>query len=126
VAVPGSAPADLVAGQEYFFFNLIITHAKTVGTGACGGCLQPACIFLSAADLLFPTANNVKLDRGANFSGSQWVSWQRGYPRNILQTCQATGGGIFCLDPSTYFDVVPYSPTPARTSTWGAVKALYR
>jgi hypothetical protein len=123
-APPGGV--DLAAGQEYFAFQLTLSHIKTVGTGACAGCLEPACVFLSAIDVIPGTNPSVLLSQGANYSGSRWVSWQMGYPINIQQGCSATGGGLFCLNPTTYFDVVPYSPTSTRGSTWGAVKALYR
>jgi hypothetical protein len=55
------------------------------------------------------------------------VSWQLGYPLNIQHNCGGmTGGGQFCQYLQTTFDVVPYSPTSTRSSTWGQVKSLYR
>jgi hypothetical protein len=123
VVAPGVA---LFAGQEYFAFSLTISHAKTVGTGACTGCLEPVVIFLSAVNVTSPSAPSVLLTNGANYSGSKWVSWQHGYPINVSQGCSMTGGGQFCLNPTTYFDVVPYSTTPVHSGTWGAVKSLYR
>src|SRR5262249_43976430 len=42
-AVPVDGQADLVAGVEYYGFNIAINHAKTVGAGACGGCATPVC-----------------------------------------------------------------------------------
>jgi hypothetical protein len=126
VAVPAPGVA-LVAGQEYFAFRLSVSHVNSTGTGACAGCLEPACIFLSAIRVAFPSGTpSLTLTQGANYSGSQWVSWQMGYPLNIQHGCAATGGGLFCLDPTAFFDVVPYSVTAARKSTWGAVKSLYR
>ena len=113
------------AGQELFVFRLRISHAKTVGTGACGGCLEPVTIFLSAVRIVPGTAPNLTLTQGANYSGSQWVSWQQGYPVNIQHRCSG-GAPLFCFFPYTSFDCVPYSPTPSRNSTWGQVKSLYR
>jgi hypothetical protein len=124
-AVP--APVDLAAGQEYFAFNVVIRHTKTVGTGACTGCLEPMCIFFSGVKVVPGTNPSINLQHGANDSGSQWVSWQLGYPLNIQHNCGGmTGGGLFCQYLQTTFDVVPYSPTSTRGSTWGQVKALYR
>src|SRR5262245_15559148 len=37
-AVPAAPTVDLFGGQEYFTFRLRLANAKTVGTGACGGC----------------------------------------------------------------------------------------
>jgi hypothetical protein len=124
-AAPSPPGAALFAGQEYFAFSLTISHAKTVGTGACAGCLEPVVIFLSTVEVTSPSAPNVWLTHGANWSGSMWVSWQHGYPINVYPTC-ATTGSPACLAKNTNFDVVPYSTTPVHTGTWGAVKALYR
>ncbi|MEQ1832916.1 MAG: hypothetical protein ABL977_07650 [Candidatus Eisenbacteria bacterium] len=123
-AVP--APVDLNAGQEYYAFTLNVTHTKTTGAGSCAGCLEPVVVFLSAIRIVPGTNPSIDLNQGANFSGSRWVSWQNGYPMNIRQGCSLTGGGLFCLNPTTFFDVVPYSVTPTRNSTWGQVKSLYR
>ena len=125
VPAPGG---PLYAGVEYFAFSLTINHSKTVGAGACAGCQEPVVIFLSAIDVVAPGLS-LLLNKGANYSGSQWASWQHGYPLNVIQSCAPTPG--FPIDPNcpkrlTYFDVVPYSVTPTRTKTWGAVKSLYR
>jgi hypothetical protein len=126
-AVAAANAPDLVPGQEYFAFNVLLRHTKTVGTGACAGCLEPMCIFFSGVNVVPGTNPSIRLRYGANYSGSQWVSWQQGYPLNIQHNCGGmTGGGIFCQYLQTTFDVVPYSPTSARGSTWGQVKALYR
>jgi len=118
---------SLLAAQEYFAFSVTISHIKTVGTGACAGCLEPAVIFLSAVNVVPPSPGpSVLLTNGANYSGSKWVSWQHGYPIHVLQGCSEIGPGKPCLNPTTYFDVVPYSTTPVHGSTWGAVKSLYR
>ncbi len=119
-------PVDLDAGLEYFAFTMNVTHTKTTGTGSCAGCLEPVVVFLSALRIVPGTNPSIDLNQGANFSGSRWVSWQNGYPMNIGQGCSATGGGLFCFNPTAFFDVVPYSVTPTRNSTWGQVKSLYR
>src|SRR5438045_93548 len=66
IAVPAADLATLDPDQEYFFANLVINHAKTVGTGACGGCNQPVCIALDYVGLTSPVAaNDIKLQNGA-------------------------------------------------------------
>lgn len=119
-------PLDLVGGQEYFAMTLNLSHTKTVGTGACGGCDIPVCIFLQRINVVPGTARSVMLDRGANYSGSQYVRWQNGYPTNITpiceQLCSSPSGGL----PADLFDCVLATPTSSRTSTWGQVKSLYR
>jgi hypothetical protein len=126
--VPTGVP--VFAGQEYFAFSLTINHTKTVGAGACAGCLEPVVIFFSAADVQMPPVGSVPqhmlITQGTDGDATRWVSWQQGYPVNVQQGCEATGGGLFCFNPTTYFDVVTSPPTATRGSTWGAVKSLYR
>lgn len=123
-------PHDLFAGQEYFQFTLNIAHARTVGTGACSGCTDPVVIFLSLSKVVAGLSGMQLLNRGANDTGSQWVSWQNGYPANVTLPEVCVPGSIppdHCLlNQETQFSVVPYPATPARTSTWGALKARYR
>jgi hypothetical protein len=127
-AVQTSALATLQAGLEYFAFALQINHAKTVGAGSCAGCDVPAVVYLSAILVVDPeTACDLLLTTGANWNGSQWVSWQQGYPTNITRGCGLSGPLCnSCAFPNARFDVVPYDVTPTRNSTWGQVKALYR
>ncbi len=108
VAVPQAQRQDLVAGTEYFAFNLAVNHTKTVGTGSCAGCETPVCIVLNSIkvvpmnnigtrDLTTPTA-----------PGTNFVTWQ--------------GGGV----PVTPHGFGCPAATATRRSAWGAVKALYR
>lgn len=46
-AVPSTSPLSLAAGTEYYCFRLVLTNAKTVGSGACSGCDVPVCLALS-------------------------------------------------------------------------------
>jgi hypothetical protein len=118
VAVPPSALQDLVAGTEYFAAMLQISHAKTIGAGACGGCDAPMCIVLGAIKVTTPVlANDIVLLDGANGPASQIASWQSATTLNLVNSCH-----MACV---ASFDCVPTS-TPTRNSTWGAVKALYR
>ena len=86
----------LPSGVEYFAFTVTINMAKTVGTGACGGCGTPVTIVLNKVYLAGsgggPTTT--PLD-------NQCLRWQAG-------------------------GVTPCSATPARSGTWGKLKSLYR
>jgi len=126
-AVPASALATLHAGQEYFAFQVVINHAKTVGAGSCAGCSVPAVTFFSSLRITTSTpSSEMLLTRAANWSGSQYVSWQNGYPIDVIHDCGMHTGLFSCAFPYTKFNVVPYDVTNARPSTWGQVKSLYR
>lgn len=113
MAVPSASAADIVANQEYFSFVLSINHAKTVGTGACAGCDLGACIALKTIRLTTNNLTPVTLSPGTGSIGSddRLVTWQ--------------GGAGVVSQPNPAYLNCPLA-TPARTSTWGAVKALYR
>ena len=100
LAVAPSALQDLVAATEYFSCNLTINNQKTVGTGACAGCTEPICIVFNSINVTTPVlANNVFIGNGTS-PGSNIVTWQ-----GVGPDCQAV---------------------PAKNTTWGQVKALYR
>lgn len=127
-AVSSAFAATLDPGQEYVALMLRIHHANTVGTGSCGGCDLPVCIFLQAIRISFPPevgqpSHDIFLDRGANGPGSQWVTWQSGYPINIQPHCASPEAS--CPYHYNSFDCV-LATTGARGSTWGQVKLLYR
>ena len=125
VAVPTTSAVTAAAGQEYFLFALRLSHAKTVGTGACGGCFDPMCLGLAYLRLVTTdpsqsswvtiTTNFFPVDQG------HLVSWQSGAP-----------GGVYAYQVNPPFGhELDYAmtcdfATAARHSTWGAVKALYR
>lgn len=97
LAVPQTAMADLAAGQEYFSFSLVINNAKTVGLGACAGCLVPANLYFVSMKLTTPLgANDRTLTNPANGSDSNFALWQGGFP------------------------------TATHRGTWGELKSLYR
>jgi hypothetical protein len=122
VAVPPNLLATLNAGQEYFAGNLVINHAKTVGTGACGGCNQPVCIVLDYINITTPTlANNRKLLDPAFSTDSNFARWQNAQETNV-QVVNCDGPLFGCFH--SYTCVL--ASTPTRGSTWGAVKSLYR
>lgn len=90
--------ADLVATQEYFAFNLVIRNYKTVGTGACAGCLEPAGIVLNQINIV-PGINPAQVVRMGTSAGSNFATWQTSAPDCHL--------------------------VPTRRTTWSAVKQLY-
>lgn len=95
-AVPMTAAAFLTPDVEYFSFNLVIRHDRTVGTDACGGCEIPIVLVLNALKLTTPiAANDWTLAGPVNGTDSNFAIWSP--------------------------NVVPVAKT-----TWGAVKSLYR
>lgn len=104
VAPPGVDIAALPSssGTEYFAFNLVLSNAKTTSTGACAGCLTPAC-------LVFNNIKGAVADPPGSYSmqigdpvtpGGNVVTWQ--------------GAGANC------------ATVPTKNTTWSQVKSLYR
>jgi hypothetical protein len=107
--------SGLSAGQEYFSFNLVIIHAKTVGTGACAGCTTPVCIVFSSDKLTTPVPALDRMITGpTNGTDSNFITWQGG-AGVVVPPGPWGAGGSGCP-----------SATPTRRTTWGAVRALYR
>ena len=98
-AVPPTLAMPAEDGLEYYAFKLSINSAKTVGTGACDGCLDPVCIVLNEIKLTQPVGVGDR--RLQNPAFSYYATWQGG----------AISGGC-------------PAATPARNRTWGAVKSL--
>ena len=123
-AVPPTNLATLSPGTEYFAGVLQISHTKTIGTGSCAGCAVPVCLVF--ASLQVSTLDNpaaVWLTGGANGPDSQIATWQNGKVDNLQNVCTPPGSPErLCY---TSMDCV-LGPTPARASTWGQVKSLYR
>ena len=90
-------PIFVAGGAEYYAFRATITNVKTVGTGACAGCLTPLTMVLEQINSIGLTSGDeIIVDPAANAC----LTWQTGGPG-----CGAT---------------------PATNSTWGQVKSLYR
>ena len=99
-AVPVADVVNLVAGQEYFGFNLRLDNAKTVGTPTCAGCTAPVCIVLNSLNVGTTSIEVHQLLSTGTIAGSNMATWQ--------------GTGPSCL------------AVPVKNRTWGQVKALYR
>ena len=107
-AVPQNDAKDLVAGTEYFAFNVVLNHARTLGVGNCAGCEIPACIGLTHINVVNRGATEQRLITTPYEPGGNALSWQ--------------GGGSLTVGPGMSCPAV----TANRSSTWGAVKSLYR
>jgi hypothetical protein len=117
--------ATLEPDVEYFVGTLVINHAKTVGTGACGGCDVPVCVIFSQLTVSTSNiANDLWMWNGANWEGSQIASWQNSYVAGTVISSVNPGAGA--PQHKSITSCVPYSTSPTRLSTWGAVKSLYR
>ena len=109
IAVAGAALADLAVGQEYFSNNVTINNAKTVGTGACAGCLTPVCIVFNSIKITTQVAANDRVITGpTNGTDSNYAMWQGGAGVTV-------GASTGCPQ-----------ATPTRSTTWSSVKSLYR
>ena len=100
-AVGASARGPLTADVEYYAYKLSWNNSKSIGLGSCAGCLTGVCVNLRNIKLVQPSVlnDNRLLTNPANRA---YVRWQ-------------TATDVACL-----------GATPARNSTWGSVKALYR
>jgi hypothetical protein len=108
-AVPLAGLTDLFTGQEYFAYSLAINNTKTVGTGACAGCLDPVCIVFNSIKITTPVGSNDRTWTGpTNGTDSNFATWQ--------------GGGGVVVGPN----VGCPAATGTKNATWGAVKSLYR
>ena len=109
LAVPSEVLQDLFGGKDYYAFSLYISHTSSVGTGACGGCLTPVCIYLNSINVTTPfLADNRKLSGPSNGVDADFVTWQGG--GGVV-----AGAVIGCP-----------AATPTKQRTWGSMKALYR
>lgn len=101
VAVPSDHPQTVDASTEYYGIQVFIPNAQTTGTGACAGCDVPARLELTRFGLYQPAG--VGDYQITTAKDNVVVGWQN--------------------DGKTGF---PGAPTPAKVTTWGAVKGLYR
>ena len=101
-AIPGSTPINGL--DEYYFFKVTFTNAKSTGNGSCAGCTDGACIVLNSIQVTQPAG--VGDFTISSPISRNWIHWQIG----------ATAiGGAGC----------PLA-VPAQNRTWGSVKSLYR
>jgi len=105
-ALPAGSPliGPVTEGTEYYSFKVTINNAKTTGLGACAGCSDEACIVLNMIRLNQPLPDPpVTIINPVVSQHVIWQAWTTPDPNNA---CPAV--------------------TPARKTTWGSIKAIYR
>ena len=102
MAVPESLAGPIDNSTMWYAFKLSINRARTVGTGSCAGCLDPAYIVLNQMNLSQPAPEP---DVILTTTGVQNTVTYRG----------GLGPHPHCVE-----------PTPTHRNTWGSLKALYR
>jgi len=130
---------SLLNRQQYFAFSLRINHAKTTGTGACGGCSTPMCIGFSGMRIasldfdpeetidchdLTPACGTRYMYGPADGVASDRVAWQ-GSAMPAFVTWPAFGHehpNAFNVTEATCTTAV----TATQRSTWRAIKSHYR
>lgn len=93
-------------GTEVYTFRLTLNNAKTVGLGACGGCSQEACIVFNSmlvTQVPGTPGGNTTISLPGTAAHVIWQGWTTGVP---TEQCPAL--------------------TPAKSRTWGSIKAIYR
>ena len=107
-------------GVEYWSGALLINHAKTVGTGACSGCVTPVCILYSRVKIYTEFPNESRwITTPANTPNSAAVTWQNGMFFGLSHTCDPLGN---C---ATSFGCGS-QPVSSRHGSWGSITSLYR
>jgi hypothetical protein len=103
-ALPAGSPGitGIPEGTEVYSYKCNINNAKTVGLGACAGCQTGVCIVLNSIKINQPVSEPC----GGKFVSAPAV-------RNFATWQGGIGGDC-------------YQATPAKNTTWGSVKALYR
>jgi hypothetical protein len=99
-AVGGAAAAPVNPGTEYYSMAIRINSGKTVGTGACAGCLTPVCLVLNDLTLSDINANTYTVNTVLT---SNYLIWQ------------GQVGAPGCP-----------GVVPTVNKTWGQVKSIYR
>lgn len=100
-AIAGDSP--LSGSDELAFFKLVVNHAGTTGASACGGCGDGAAIVFRKLQVA-QVAGYGDYDIADAPLQRNYVLWQGG------TTALVGGPGV----------------TPTLSTTWGAVKSLYR
>lgn len=101
-AIPGSTA--VTAGVELYVFAFALGYQKTVGAGACDGCTNSACLFLTSVQLTQPPGVGDYII--TNSLQREYVFWR-------------------CPNPG-YSYCAPLCTVPTREASWGVIKTLYR
>ena len=93
-------------GTTVYAFKVTINNTKTVGLGACAGCLDEACLVLNTI-LVTQTPGTPGGNRLYSApSPTAHIIWQAWTNPDPQQACPAV--------------------TPTKNKTWGSIKAIYR
>lgn len=93
----------LVAGVQYYGMKLLLSTDRSGGSFACAGCSAPACLVL----------NSILVRRLPGSPGGDLFLTIPG-PGNANRATWRGGAGADCVQ------------VPARRTTWGSIKSLYR
>ncbi|MBI5168212.1 MAG: hypothetical protein HZA61_01865 [Candidatus Eisenbacteria bacterium] len=85
--------------REYYAVRYTVLNVNTVGSSACTGCDEPACLVLNSVNLVQSDGLPSVVVSGA--ASSDVATWQGGLPGNCALV-------------------------PVRNRTWGSIKSLYR
>lgn len=101
-SVLASQRANLGPATPYYAADVRFAHSRSSGAGVCSGCPVPGCLVLNSVQLIrHPGAVPASVFVQASGSGSpNWAAWQGSFSECAL--------------------------VPARNTTWGAIKSLYR
>jgi hypothetical protein len=105
-ALPAGDPriTSIPEGTHVYSFKAILNHSKSTGLGSCPGCGDEACLVINTIRLNQPPPRNtITLSNPAAVGHVVWQGWSTTDP---TQQCP--------------------SVTPAKSHTWGSIKALYR
>jgi hypothetical protein len=76
VSVGGPLAGPVDPGTEYYAINFTINNAKSTGTGACAGCLDPVCLVLNDVLLSQPAGTPGGSPRITNPRDNNFATWQ--------------------------------------------------
>lgn len=117
-------PASFVTmepGTEYFAMRFAIAHAKTVGAGACAGCLDPVCMGIESLTIVRPPGYpDIRIATETQQLSSA-ASWQGSPVRSDFVHYEPYQGGTF----GDYRVISCQTTSRSQNRTWGSIKSLY-
>jgi hypothetical protein len=102
-SVPAAVALGVEEGREYFVFNVVVNHTKTVGPESCTGCLVPMIWVLNSIMPGYQDGVYLSSEAISNPIVNQLITWQDA-PWWWESTCTVA----------------------TRNQTWGQIKSLYR
>jgi hypothetical protein len=99
-SVPEGTASAVEAELEYFVFNVVVDHTRTVGAASCTGCLRPMCWMLNSIMVEYMDGGVLNQETAATPSVNFVITWQSS------------------TDYACYVSTL--------NKTWGQIKSLYR